>query len=149
DCGFGGFGEFGRHRYGFRHRRTGHPHPTASEPVGVLGGDVCWRSIRHHHAALVEYDDTIDLGEPRRDPVLDDDQGRARTAHRIAHGSAYCPGVVLVEHRRRFVEKQHPRPERENPGEREPLRLTTGKRAGRMVDRVREAYRLERLTYAR
>ena len=78
------------------------------------------------------------------EPVLDQHHGGSGAAYGVGDRPAYGRGGGGVEHRRRLVEQDEARTEREHPGEREALRLPAGERPDRVVDVVREARRGER-----
>ena len=78
----------------------------------------------------VEHDDAIDVLGPQLDPVLDDDEGRARALGGRDDGIAHLDGARGVEVGGRLVEQQQSGAHRERSGQSEALLLPARERRG-------------------
>jgi hypothetical protein len=71
--------------------------------------------------------------------VFDHDHRYIASLGDSGDNAAYGTGAVWIEVRRGLVEEEHARPQREDPGDGEPLFLSARERRGRAVVAVREA----------
>ncbi|PSK62519.1 hypothetical protein B0E53_05584 [Micromonospora sp. MH33] len=129
-----------------RHGVARHPHPGGGERVAVRGEYRLGRPVGAHPAAGLQHDHPVDKRQRLGDPVLDEDQRGVRVEG-VRDGPADQVGAGRVEVGGRLVEQQEPRPQRERPGQGEPLLFAAGERRRGPVPVIREADPAQRLVH--
>ena len=116
-----------------------HPHARGGQSGAVAAEDLGGGAVGHHAAARLEHDRAGGQADDLLDPVLDDHGGGSGGASTSASTSADQRGTGRVEVRGGLVEQQQPGAQREDAGQRQPLLLAAGQRAGGGVPAVGEA----------
>ena len=133
-----------RHGEGRGRRHPRHPDPLGRQRIGARLQRRSERTVGNDAAAGVEDHQTVDVLDPRLEPVLDQDHGRARPARRGGDRAAYGGGGRGVEHGGGLVEQDQARAEGQHAGERQALGLPAGQGVDRVLRVVREPHRGER-----
>jgi hypothetical protein len=134
-------------RPGPAHPNSGYPDAGGGQCLGLLGEDHARRSVGMHPTAGFEHHNPVDQRQPGAHAVLDQHAARAGQRQHGGDAGPHPVSAVRVQHRGRFVEQQQAGPQRQHPGQSQPLTLAAGQRRRRVLDSVREPDLPQRLLH--